>query len=97
MRSYTVQRSANLDTDLIRMQRVFREVLEDDSLQLSADDSEAALPASDSFAQVNLIIALEEEFGVKFSIDEVAETKKVDALRKRIERKSAGSRAATSN
>jgi acyl carrier protein len=74
------------------MQRVFREVLEDDSLQLSADDSEAALPASDSFAQVNLIIALEEEFGVKFSIDDVAETKKVDALRKRIERKSAGSR-----
>jgi acyl carrier protein len=75
------------------MQRVFREVLEDDSLQLSADDSEATLPAWDSFAQVNLIIGLEEEFDVRFSIDEVAETKKVDALRKLIERKSAGSRA----
>ena len=92
MRSYTVQRSAILDNDLIRMQRVFREILEDESLQLSADDSEATLPAWDSFAQVNLIIGLEEEFGVKFSIDEVAETKKVDALRKLIERKSAGSR-----
>jgi acyl carrier protein len=74
------------------MQRVFREVLEEDSLQLSADDSEATLPAWDSFAQVNLIIGLEEEFGVKFSIDEVAETKKVDGLRRLIERKTAGSR-----
>jgi acyl carrier protein len=78
------------------MQRVFRDVLEDDSLQLSAGDSEATIPAWDSFAQVNLIIGLEEEFGVKFSIDEVAETKKVDALRKLIERKTAGSRASQS-
>jgi acyl carrier protein len=75
------------------MQRVFREVLEDDSLQLSPDDSEATLSGWDSFAQVKLIIGLEEEFGVKFSIDEVAETTKVAALRKLIERKTAGSRA----
>jgi acyl carrier protein len=75
----------------MRMQRVFREVLEDDLLQLSPDDSEATLPAWDSFAQVKLIIGLEEEFDVKFSIDEVAETKKVDGLRKLIERKTAAS------
>jgi acyl carrier protein len=71
------------------MQRVFREALEDDSLQLSPDDSDATLPAWDSFAQVKLIIGLEEEFDVKFSIDEIAETKKVDSLRKLIERKRA--------
>ncbi len=69
------------------MQRVFREVLEDDSLQLSPDDSDATLPAWDSFAQVKLIIGLEEEFDVKFSIDEVAETKKVAGLKKLIEQK----------
>ncbi len=78
-----------MDNDLIRMQRVFREVLEDDSLHLSPDDSDATLAAWDSFAQVKLIIGLEEEFDVKFSIDEVAETKKVAGLRKLIEQKTA--------
>jgi acyl carrier protein len=73
------------------MQRVFREVMEDDALELSPEDSDATLPAWDSFAQVKLIIGLEEEFDVKFSIDEVAETKKVDGLRKLIQRKAAGS------
>ncbi len=73
------------------MQRVFREVLEDDALELSPEDSDATLPSWDSFAQVKLIIGLEEEFDVKFSIDEVAETKKVDGLRKLIQRKAAGS------
>jgi acyl carrier protein len=68
------------------MQRIFREVLEDDSLQLSVNDSDATLPGWDSFAHVKLIIALEEEFGVKFSIDEVAETKKVAGLREIIAR-----------
>jgi acyl carrier protein len=77
----------------MRMQRVFREVLEDDSLQLSTGDSDATLPAWDSFAQVKLIIGLEEEFGVKFSIDEVAETNKVESLRKLIAHKTAGSGA----
>ena len=68
------------------MQRIFREVLEDDSLQLSVDDSDATLPGWDSFAHVKLIIGLEEEFGVKFSIDEVAETKSVAGLREIITR-----------
>ena len=63
------------------MQRVFREALEDDSLQLSPNDSDATLSGWDSFAHVKLIIGLEEEFGVKFSIDEVAETKNVAGLR----------------
>ena len=69
------------------MQRVFREVLEDDSLLLSMQDSDATIPGWDSFAHVKLIIGLEEEFGVRFSIDEVAETKKVDGLRKIIEQR----------
>jgi acyl carrier protein len=77
----------------MRIQRVFREVLEDDSLQLSPDDSEATLPAWDSFAQVKVIIGLEEEFGVKFSIDEVAETKRVEGLRELIAQKTSGSGA----
>ncbi|HEX3876764.1 MAG TPA: acyl carrier protein [Bryobacteraceae bacterium] len=62
------------------MQRVFREVLEDDALQISPNDTDETLPAWDSFAQVKLIIGLEEEFDIKFTIDEVAETKSVNGL-----------------
>ena len=69
------------------MQRVFREVLEDDSLQLSAHDSDSTLPGWDSFDHVKLIIGLEEEFGIKFTIDEVGETKNVEGLRKIIEQR----------
>ncbi len=71
-----------LETDLIRMQRVFREVLEDDSFQLSEQDSNATVKGWDSFAQVKLIIGLEEEFGMKFSIDEAAETNSIAGLLK---------------
>jgi acyl carrier protein len=76
-----------LERDLIRLQRVFGEVLEDDSLRLSDHDTDATLAGWDSFAHVKLIIGLEEEFGIKFSIDEVAETKSVEGLRKIIARK----------
>jgi acyl carrier protein len=75
-----------LDRDLIRMERVFGEALENDSLKLSGHDSDATLAGWDSFAHVKLIIGLEEEFGIKFSIDEVAETKNVEGLRKIIAR-----------
>jgi acyl carrier protein len=68
------------------MQRVFREALEDDSLQLSPHDSDATLSGWDSFAHIKLIIGLEEEFGVKFGLDEVMETKKVEGLRRIIGR-----------
>jgi acyl carrier protein len=34
-----------------------------------------------------LIIGLEEEFGIKFTIDEVGETKNVEGLRKIIEQR----------
>jgi acyl carrier protein len=69
-----------LNPDFIRLQRIFREVLEDEALQLSPEHSQRNLPNWDSFAQVKLIIGLEEEFDVKFSIDEAAETKSVDGL-----------------
>ena len=69
-----------MNPDFIRIQRIFREVLEDDSLQLRPDHSQQNLPEWDSLAQVKIIIGLEEEFGIKFSIDEVAETKSVSGL-----------------
>ena len=69
-----------VNPDFIRIQRIFREVFEDQALQLRPDHSQHNLPGWDSFAQVKLIIGLEEEFDIKFLIDEAAETKSVAEL-----------------
>jgi acyl carrier protein len=63
--------------------------LDDDSLQLSDGDTDATLAGWDSFAQVRLILGLEEEFGIKFTVNEVAETRKVAGLHQLIRQKTA--------
>ena len=69
-----------MNPDFIRLQRIFREVLEDESFELRTDYSQDNLSSWDSFAQVKIIIAIEEEFGIHLSIDEASETKSVGGL-----------------
>lgn len=54
-----------------RVQKVFREVFEDPSLVVSDGTTAADIRTWDSLNHINLIIALEEEFGVQFSSAEV--------------------------
>ena len=63
-----------------RIERIFREVLEDNHLVVTEDVTPENTPAWDSFAQVNLIVELEEEFGVKFSMDEVVHMQSVRSV-----------------
>lgn len=53
-----------------RIERVFREIFEDDALQINDGTSADTLAEWDSFHQVRLVIGLQEEFGVTFSTDE---------------------------
>lgn len=55
-----------------RVERIFRDVLEDRNIVLSEETSPENTPSWDSFAQVKLMLALEEEFGVTFSVDDLA-------------------------
>ncbi len=55
-----------------RIERIFQEVLEDRTVAVTEDSSPANTPGWDSFAQVKLTLAMEEEFGFTFSLDEVA-------------------------
>lgn len=55
-----------------RLERVFQEVLNDDHLRITDATSPENTEAWDSLAQVKLVVALEEEFKVKFTTDEVA-------------------------
>jgi acyl carrier protein len=65
---------------------VFREVFENDALQISGALSSRDLPEWDSLAQVRLIFALEEEFGIKFAIHEVSQFHTVGQLKRVVSR-----------
>ena len=57
---------------LSELQDVFRRVLDDDSLVLDESTSAAEVDGWDSMAQINLIIAIEKRFGIKFMGAEMA-------------------------
>jgi acyl carrier protein len=54
------------------LQEVFREVFDDDSLVISESTSAADIDGWDSMAHINLIIAIEKQFGIKFAAAEIA-------------------------
>jgi len=70
-----------------RLQNVFQEVFDDEDLEVTADTSSKTIANWDSFAQVKLIVGLEEEFDVKFTTDEVATLSSANALKQALQAK----------
>ena len=64
-----------------RLRAVFREFFDDDSLELKDAMTFSDIRGWDSLAHVNLINALEAEFGVKFGVREVMKMKSVGTIR----------------
>ena len=79
------------------LQDVFRQVFGDDSIALQDSTTADDVDGWDSMMHINLIIAIEKRFGVKFAAAEIASLKAegsdVGALVKLIERKRAGTGA----
>lgn len=73
-----------------RLQQVFREAFENEKLVLSDSLSVENLPAWDSVAHLRLIMGCEEEFGVKFSIEETVESTSAAKLKAALVAKGAG-------
>jgi acyl carrier protein len=57
------------------VQEVFRGVFGDDQLQLSEATTADGVEGWDSLAHLNLIVALEKRFGVKFATAEISRLK----------------------
>lgn len=72
-----------------RLQRVFREVLDDPELELSDSMTAAQVPGWDSLAHVSLMFSVESEFGITFSDDELSGMADVGELRRTVLAKTA--------
>jgi len=60
-----------------RLQSVFREVFDDDQLEIRASTTKTDIPDWDSMADVKLIIGLEDEFRIKFTTSEIGRLQSV--------------------
>lgn len=63
-----------------RLQEIFRDVFDDEELEIRDDMSAKDIEDWDSLAQINLIIAIEKEFGVKFNLEEVSKLKNIGEM-----------------
>ena len=60
-----------------RVQTVFRDLFDDPSIEIFDDMTAKDIEDWDSLAHIQLISAIQDEFGVKFSLQEVVSIKNV--------------------
>jgi acyl carrier protein len=65
---------------LQQLQAVFRDCFDDDDLVLTPELTAADVPGWDSLRHVMLMVAVEQRFGVRFSVQELPELKNVGDL-----------------
>lgn len=63
-----------------RLQEIFRDIFDDEELEIREEMSAEDIEDWDSLAQINLIIAIEKEFGVKFNLEEVSKLKNIGEM-----------------
>lgn len=67
-----------------RLTKVFREVFDNPTLKIKDDYDASSIPGWDSLAHVNLIVSIEEEFGISFTTAEIASFSCVGDVKKLI-------------
>jgi len=72
---------------LERLTAIFRTLFDLSDLILRDDLSARDVPGWDSFNHVNLILQIEEEFGIRFKADEISDLQNVGQLIRLIESK----------
>lgn len=72
---------------LDRLQPIFKDVFDDDSLRVERSSNADTVEGWDSLAHVNLVAAIEKEFGIRFALGELVELKNVGEMIDLMERK----------
>lgn len=70
----------------IKVRNVFREIFDDDEMIILDDTSTNDIEDWDSVAHIKLVLALEHEFNIRLTTDEVASIKKVEDFKLAIAR-----------
>jgi acyl carrier protein len=65
------------ETARLRLNRVFRDIFEDESLEIADSMTAADVEGWDSLTHIDLIVEVEREFGIKLSTAEVRGLKNV--------------------
>ncbi len=63
-----------------RLNEVFRDVFDDDEIEVEAETTADDIEDWDSLAHINLISAVEDEFGIRFKMGEVSTMKNVGEM-----------------
>ena len=63
-----------------RLNNVFRDVFDDDSISVNENTTSADIEDWDSIEHINLIAAVEDEFGMRFKMREVSGMKNVGEM-----------------
>ncbi len=71
------------------LNEIFRDLFGDDDLRIEPETTAADVPEWDSFNHINLIVAVEQRFEIKFSTVEVEALKNVGDMASLITRKQA--------
>ena len=64
-----------------RLEEVFRQVFDNESLALTTGMTAPEITGSDTVAHINLMFGIEQAFGVRFKGNELAEMKNIDELK----------------
>lgn len=70
-----------------RLRSIFRDVFLDDTIQLTRDMTAKDIEAWDSLSHINLLVAIEQEFGFRFEMREVKNLKNVGEMIDLIQKK----------
>ena len=63
-----------------KVQRIFREVFDDDTLVIEDSTNSSDIEDWDSLEHITLVVSMEKEFGLKFDLKEVNELANVGAM-----------------
>ena len=54
-----------------KLNEIFRDIFDDDDITVTPETNSDSIEDWDSLEHINLVVAIEKEFGLKFSMDEV--------------------------
>ncbi len=63
-----------------RLNKVFQDIFDDDSIVVNEETTSADIEDWDSLEHINLVVAIEQEFNMKFNMNEVTTMKNVGEM-----------------